>query len=147
MRAKPRPAVWTVSLRLGDFHCDLPRANGNRYRLAGALVISLAPIGFMALAVHLLVNGRPPSYARDLTLLAIWRRLWGWLSMTGTLDRPPELWVRMRKSIYPTLFDVGTGGVLSRGYAVHFPDHQRPMTGLRRHRERYPTDIERSRSR
>jgi hypothetical protein len=67
-----------------------------------ALVISLAPLGFMTIGVHLLVNGRPPSYARDLTLLAIWR-LRVWLYMTGALDRPPELWVRMRKPIHPTL--------------------------------------------
>ena len=66
-----------------------------------ALVISLGPLGFVTLVVHLLVNGRPPSYARDLALLAIWR-LRVRLYMTGVLDRPPELWVRMRKPIHPT---------------------------------------------
>jgi hypothetical protein len=41
----------------------------------------------------MVVNGRPPSYARDLALLAIWR-LRVWLYMAGALDRPPELRVR-----------------------------------------------------
>src|SRR5207249_7895483 len=34
-----------------------------------ALVISLAPLTLMTIAVHLLVNGRAPSYASDLVLL------------------------------------------------------------------------------
>jgi hypothetical protein len=67
-----------------------------------ALVISLAPLAVMTLAVHLLVNGRPPSYASDLALLAIWR-LRVRLYMAGALDRPPELWARMRKPIHPNL--------------------------------------------
>jgi hypothetical protein len=43
--------------------------------------------------IPMVVNGRPPSYARDLALLAIWR-LRVWLYMAGALDRPPELRVR-----------------------------------------------------
>jgi hypothetical protein len=67
-----------------------------------ALVISLGPLGFMTIVVHLLVNGRPPSYASDLALLTVWR-LRAWLYMTGALDRPPELWVRDCKPIHPAL--------------------------------------------
>jgi hypothetical protein len=67
-----------------------------------ALLISLAPLGAMTVSVHLLVNGRSPSYASDLALLGIWRfqvRLY----MAGALDRPPELWVRNSKPMHPTL--------------------------------------------
>ena len=67
-----------------------------------ALAISLIPLAVMTLVVHMLVNGRPPSYASDLAVLAIWR-LRVHLYMAGALDRPPELWVRIRKPIHPTL--------------------------------------------
>lgn len=67
-----------------------------------ALVISLAPLAIITVVVHVLVNGRPPSYTSDLALLAMWRsrvRLY----MAGALDCPPELWVRKPKPIHPTL--------------------------------------------
>jgi hypothetical protein len=67
-----------------------------------ALVISLVPLAIITLVVHLLVNGRPPSYASDLAMLGIWR-LRVWLYMIGALDRPPQLWVRNCKPIHPTL--------------------------------------------
>jgi hypothetical protein len=67
-----------------------------------ALVISLAPLAIMTLVVHLLVNGRPQSYASDVALLAMWR-FRARLYMAGALDRPPELWVRNGKPIHPNL--------------------------------------------
>jgi hypothetical protein len=67
-----------------------------------ALAISLVPLAVMTLSVHLVVNGRPRSYASDLALLGIWR-LRVWLYLAGALERPPELWVRNRKPIHPTL--------------------------------------------
>ena len=65
-----------------------------------ALAISCAPLGIITIVVHSLVNGRPPSFAGDLTLLTIWRcrvRLY----LAGVLDRPPELWIRNQKPPHP----------------------------------------------
>jgi hypothetical protein len=65
-----------------------------------ALAISCAPLGIITIVVHSLVNGRPPSFAGDLTLLTIWNcrvRLY----LAGALDRPPELWIRNQKPPHP----------------------------------------------
>ena len=67
-----------------------------------ALVVSLGPLAGITLVVHLLINGRPPSYVSDLAQLGIWRfkvRLY----LARALGRPPELWVRNRKPINPIL--------------------------------------------
>lgn len=58
-----------------------------------SLVVSVLPLCGITLFVHLLINGKPPSYAFDLFLWGVWR-LRAWLYRMGVLDRPPQFWVK-----------------------------------------------------
>jgi len=57
-----------------------------------ALPASLIPLGVITMFVRFFVNGRPPSFATDLILLAAWR-FKTWLYLAGALNRPPVLWL------------------------------------------------------
>lgn len=46
--------------------------------------------------VHLLGNGKSPTFATDIKSFLIWGAK-AWLSMAGALDRLPVLWVVTRK--------------------------------------------------
>jgi hypothetical protein len=68
-----------------------------------ALPLSLIPLGVISVFVHLLVNGRPTSFASDLILFAVWR-FKTWLYLAGALDRPPVLWIQSRNPTHPSKF-------------------------------------------
>jgi hypothetical protein len=56
-----------------------------------ALGISFIPLLALGACVHLMVNGRAPSYATDVLLFFIWRvKVRTYLA--GALDKPPQFW-------------------------------------------------------
>ena len=67
------------------------------------LPVSLIPLALITVFVHLVVNGRPSSFAGDLVLLAAWR-LKSWLYLAGALDRPPILWISDDPPAHPKEF-------------------------------------------
>jgi hypothetical protein len=68
-----------------------------------ALVLSLVPLVALAAYVHLMVNGRAPSYATDVLLFASWRvKVAAYLA--GALDRPPQFWVKGQRPRHPSEF-------------------------------------------
>jgi len=68
-----------------------------------ALGLSLIPLLLLAAYVHLMVNGRAPSYATDVLLFAIWRvKVAAYLA--GALDRPPQFWVKGTRPRHPDEF-------------------------------------------
>jgi hypothetical protein len=58
-----------------------------------SLGLSLIPLMALAAYVHLMVNGKAPSYATDVLLFVLWRvKVRTYLA--GALDRPPQFWVK-----------------------------------------------------
>jgi hypothetical protein len=68
-----------------------------------ALGVSLIPLLALAAYVHLMVNGKAPSYATDVLRLFLWR-MKAQIYLAGALDRPPQFWVKEKKFEYPTEF-------------------------------------------
>jgi hypothetical protein len=68
-----------------------------------AFVLSLIPLLALAAYVHLMVNGRAPSYATDVLLFAIWR-VKARTYLAGALDRPPQFWVKGTRPRHPREF-------------------------------------------
>ena len=68
-----------------------------------SLVIGIMPLALITAFVACFVNGKPESYALDLTLLQIFR-IQRWLYVTGIVDRPPEFWVRRKPPRHPREF-------------------------------------------
>ena len=67
-----------------------------------AFVLSLIPLLALAAYVHLMVNGRAPSYSTDV-LLFLWRvKVRTYLA--GALDRPPQFWVKGQRPRHPSEF-------------------------------------------
>jgi hypothetical protein len=99
-----RPAVWIFSGKAVVFLVIGVAVFVALFRILASMdidwpiniVVSLLPLLGITLLVHLLVNGRPPSYAGDLLLFLIWR-LRSRLYVAGTIERPPELWRTQRK--------------------------------------------------
>jgi hypothetical protein len=67
------------------------------------LALSALPLLAITAFVNFFVNGRPPSYAWDLLVLARWR-VRSRIYMAGCLERPPQLWVANRKPAHPKEF-------------------------------------------
>ena len=68
-----------------------------------ALGLSLIPLLSLAAYVHLMVNGKAPSYAVDVLLFFLWRvRVRTYLA--GALDRPPQFWVKATRPRHPGEF-------------------------------------------
>ena len=68
-----------------------------------ALVLSLIPLLGLAAYVHLMVNGKAPSYAVDVLLFFLWCvKVRTYLA--GALDRPPQFWVKGQMPRHPSEF-------------------------------------------
>jgi len=68
-----------------------------------ALVLCLVPLVALATYVHLMVNGKAPSYAVDLLLFFLWRvKVRTYLA--GALDRPPQFWVKGQRPRHASEF-------------------------------------------
>ena len=68
-----------------------------------ALVLSLVPLVALAAYVHLMVNGKAPSYAADVLLFFLWRvKVRTYLA--GARDRPPRFWVKGQRPRHPSEF-------------------------------------------
>ena len=107
--------------------------------------LSLLPLALMTVYVWRFVNDKPASYAQDLLAWHLFR-FRQWLYMNGALDRPPSFWIRSGELPAPGSIqggkpgmsyvmpdgrvheghvvwgDLSKGSVLSKGYAVQFPD-------------------------
>jgi hypothetical protein len=68
-----------------------------------ALVLSFTPLLALAAYVHLMVNGRAPSYAADMLLFFLWR-VKVRIHLAGALDRPPQFWVKGSRPRHPSEF-------------------------------------------
>ena|SRR5205823_12241464 len=68
-----------------------------------ALALSLVPLLSLVAYVHLMVNGKAPSYAADVLLFLIWRvKVRTYLA--GALDRPPQFCVKTTRPLHPKEF-------------------------------------------
>ena len=68
-----------------------------------ALVLSLVPLVALTAYVHLMVNGKAPSYAADVLLFFLWR-VRVRTNLAGALDRPPQFWVKGQRPRHPREF-------------------------------------------
>jgi hypothetical protein len=73
------------------------------FDVLSSLLIGIMPLAAITLFVQVLVNGKPPSHAWDVTCWGVWR-LHAWIYRTGIVDRPPQFWVRGREPRHPNLF-------------------------------------------
>jgi hypothetical protein len=68
-----------------------------------SLGLSFIPLLALAVYVHLMVNGKAPSYATDVLSFFIWRvKVRTYLA--GALDRPPQFWVKATRPRHPNQF-------------------------------------------
>jgi hypothetical protein len=79
------------------------RALGSYVDWYYAVGISGLPFLLMVAYVLAFVNGKPPSHALDLLVLALWRFRCRWY-LAGLLDRPPQLWTVPRRPAHPAEF-------------------------------------------
>jgi hypothetical protein len=63
----------------------------------------VSPVSAIVGYVHLLGNGKSPTFATDIMLFLIWGAK-AWLCMAGALDRPAVLWVVTRNPRHPEDF-------------------------------------------